>query len=411
MSASTQAAAGQQAIMIAEQLLDPGTVLTAAPGRPGDYLQSLAGTALMHARLAQVGPRFEAAARAHWSAAAQRAARSRTPGIFGAPGGLAASLILAEGYLTDPAQHQETIRKAVRWLSAQAISAAADSQDRARHKQAIPWQAYDTITGVSGTGRILLAALTNGHRDAEQGLAAALEMLTHMITSPKTPARPGWWHPGDDNPATRGSPHPGLAGTGMAHGISGPVALLSLAHISGYSVTGQGAAINQAATWLIRWQDGSTWPPYVTGTELDTGIAAPAPGRRDAWCYGTAGICSALVLAGKATGNPAFVTTAEAAVSALTSRPAAEWDCQGLALCHGYAGVLQATGAANAAMAITGAPVPRERSSSQHTGSQAPQQDPGFLNGAAGIALTLAEHADLPGRDGPTRWDAILLLA
>jgi len=396
--------------MIAEQLLDPVKVLSAAPGRPGGYLQSLAGTALMHARLAQVDSRLEAAARAHWAAAAQPAAGSPSPGVLGAPGGLAASLILAEGYLTDPGPHQETIRKAVRWLSAQAVRTTADSQDRARHRQAIPLEAYDTITGVSGTGRILLAARTHGHRDAEQGLAAALEMLTHMITSPKTAARPGWWHPGGEDP-TAGSPDLGLAGTGMAHRITGPVALLSLAHIAGYSVSGQAAAIKEAATWLIRWQDGSTWPPYVTGTELDTGIAAPATGRRDAWCYGTPGICSALALAGKATGDPVFVRTAETAVGVLTSRSVAEWDCQGLALCHGYAGVLQATGAASAATAITGTFDPGMRSCFQRAGGQASQDDSGFLTGAAGIALALADHADLPARESPSRWDAILLLA
>jgi lantibiotic biosynthesis protein len=73
---TTQAA--QQAITIAERLLDPARVLAAVPGRPATSLQSLAGTALLHARLAQASPVFEAAAHAHWTAAA---ARTRAPPV------------------------------------------------------------------------------------------------------------------------------------------------------------------------------------------------------------------------------------------------------------------------------------------------------------------------------------------
>ncbi|MEV1178383.1 hypothetical protein, partial [Nonomuraea sp. NPDC049784] len=65
----TRAQAAGQALMIAERLLDPEAIVAAAPERPGACLQSLAGTALLHARLAYADPRFERAAHAHWAAA------------------------------------------------------------------------------------------------------------------------------------------------------------------------------------------------------------------------------------------------------------------------------------------------------------------------------------------------------
>lgn len=37
--------------------------------------------------------------------------------------------------------------------------------------------------------------------------------------------------------------------------------------------------------------------------------------------------------------------------------------------------------------------------------------NPGFLTGAAGIALTLAEHENLPATSVRTPWDALLLVS
>jgi hypothetical protein len=97
----------------------------------------------------------------------------------------------------------------------------------------------------------------------------------------------------------------------MAHGIAGPLALLSIASSAGWEVDGQTAAIRAAAQWLLTWQTPgtTTWPPYITGRELDDGPPAPAPaaGRRDAWCYGAPGIGRALTLAGHALPDPHLI--------------------------------------------------------------------------------------------------------
>lgn len=418
---TTQAA--QQAITIAERVLDPARVLAAVPGRPATSLQSLAGTALLHARLAQVSPAFEAAAHAHWTAAATRTPRPPTasPGLFTAPAGMAASLILAYSYLTDPEPQRPAVQKAVRWLSAQAVAKATAHHDHLRQGLGPPsWAAYDIITGLAGTGRILLAALAGGHDHAAPGLIAALTTLTTMINTTCGRTRPGWWLPPDGHPATHGIPPSGAAGTGMAHGIAGPLALLSTAATAGQIVDGQINAIRTAATWLLTWQTPgtTTWPPHITGTELDNQQPAPTPaaGRRDAWCYGSPGISRALTAASRALHDPRPAQAANTAISALSARPAHRWDTEGPALCHGTAGILQCAGghpvaADLAASALSAAFDPRHTFAVQNIHNHTASDDPGLLTGAAGIALALADHGVIPAPETPTRWDAALLLS
>jgi hypothetical protein len=417
---STTEASAQLAITVAERLLDPKRVLAMAAGRPRASLQCLAGTALLHARLSAVSPVFSEAARAHWAAAARAPGPTR-PGIFAAPGGMAASLIIGHGYLADPEPQLPAAVKAVRWLSAQATQAAASWRDQSRSGTAVPsWALYDVITGLSGTGRTLLAAIDAGHSEAEQGLQAALETLTTMIMTPRSASRPGWWLPAEGHPSADGVPPSGVAETGAAHGMAGPLALMSIAASAGWLASRQADAIRATADWLLQWREAGTltWPPYITGTELDSARPAPAPGRRDAWCYGAAGIGRALILAGHALADPALTTAGESAYATLTSRPPRCWDTEGPTLCHGTSGVLQsaatagqAAAAEQAASATTAAHAPGSAFGFQHRHAGAPSDDPGILTGAAGIALALADHGRLPAPPGSTSWDALLLLS
>jgi hypothetical protein len=173
----------------------------------------------------------------------------------------------------------------------------------------------------------------------------------------------------------------------------------------------------------LHWREDQawSWPPYVTGDELDQQTAIPASGRRDAWCYGTPGISRALSLAGHALDDTTFVEAAAASAASIADRPVHAWDASGPTLCHGYAGVLQcattngaraASRAATAAAdAIATAFDPEPPFAFPHHGNGVLQDRPGFLTGAAGVALTLADHAQLPAPPTATPWDAILLLS
>jgi hypothetical protein len=410
----------QLALTVAERLLEPARILAAIPdASDAARATGLAGTALLHARLASIDEAFELAAVRHWTAAAAHARRYRpsSAGIFHSHGGLAASLIIGSGYLPDPGT-QQAAGRAARWLAARALELARRYQERRRAgAPGTPWAVYDAISGLSGIGRVLLAAVGAGQDECEPGLTAALDTLTAMIRTGR-PARPGWWLPASGHlPAVRDHPS-GAAATGMAHGIGGPLALLSAAHADGRAVTGQEAAIRAAAGWLLYWRAGSSWPPYVTGDELDSATASPGPGRRDAWCYGSPGIGHALSMAALALADPQLAAVADAALADLADRAAEDWDTDGPTLCHGYAGVLQCTTslrpviADRAASAVAAAFTPHQPFGFRHErGRGIANDEPGLLTGAAGIALALSDHGGLQAPAVPARWDSLLLLS
>ena len=415
--------AGAQAIAVAERLLRPEIVLAAVPGPEGASLaHGLAGTALLHARLATVDPTFAAAAGLHWAAAASHARRhhATSAGIFASGGGLAASLIIGTGYLPDPAARQESVGRATRWLSRQAERIADDLAQRRRVGD--PYarrRVYDAISGLAGIGRVLLAATTVGQPAAEPGLLAALRALVTMIETPQR-SRPGWWLPAFMHPPTTKADPSGSAATGMAHGIAGPLAFLAIARAYGWTVPGQYAAIRHASQWLLDWKVAGTyqWSTSVSGDELDAGAARSLTGRQDAWCYGTPGISAALDLASQALGDDGLAQVSDCAIASLASRPVSTWDADGPALCHGHAGVLQCAAsrhssvAAQAADAITAAFDASRPFAIPHTDNGTIGDRPGFLTGAVGAALALAEHdRRLPSPTVPARWDCVLLLS
>ncbi|MBB1245462.1 lanthionine synthetase, partial [Streptomyces durbertensis] len=161
-------------------------------------------------------------------------------------------------------------------------------------------------------------------------------------------------------------------------------------------------AITTAAHWLLTWAEPDhTWPPHISGTNLDTGPGphtANAPGRRTAWCYGTPGIATALTHAAHALNDRHILNIATAALHHIATHPD-QWDTEGPTLCHGTAGILQAAKHHNPQLAHHVA-IPQPHSAA-----------PGLLNGTAGTALALADHGGLLAHPRTTTWDAVLLLS
>lgn len=408
------------ALATAERLLDADGVARALSEHSRGTLSGLAGTALLHARLSAVDDRFATAAVEHWNRAAAhiRHSNSTAGGTFTGPGAVATSLLVGSVYLPDSQHHHDQCAAAARWLAARALAIA--EQEHERRRSGVPltsWAVYDAINGLAGIGRILLIAVDQGHRHARAGLDAALRTLTAMINTGGG-SRPGWWLPADAHPRATAVHSSGAAATGIAHGIAGPLALLATAHSAGYHVPEQNRAIRTAANWLQRWHDPTddTWPPYITGSELEHDTGTPAPGRRDAWCYGTPGISSALRQAAQALSDDGIRATADRAMRTFAARDPRSWDVEGSTLCHGYAGILQASCdqpdlAGHAATHIIASSNPCHRYIIQHRENASTHDNPGLLTGAAGAALALADHAELPPSAANVRWDCVLLLS
>ncbi|MFE5536276.1 lanthionine synthetase LanC family protein [Streptomyces sp. NPDC056519] len=410
-------AAAAAALRIADVLADPVEVARGLPAERRHTLgEGLAGTALLHASLAAAVPGAAARARAHWQLAAGAIGDSRPDGVYRGPGGLAASLLAGAGQVSQDVLPGDAVRDAVCWLSARTEAIASRQRpDPAPGPGTCPWSVYDVMSGLSGTGRILLAAHGAGWSgEAAPGLAAAMAALTRMVRS-GTPDRPGWWLPAGHLPGTATGLPEGAAITGMAHGIAGPLALLALAETTGPPFPRRRAAIRTAADWLLAVREGDSWPPRAgaAGTAPGRGTGS---GRRHAWCYGAPGVTRALALASTALDDPQYARAAGHALTALAERPVAAWDTDGPGLCHGSAGILVcALRAGHRALTenaagltlrlVAGTP------SEPYGAPVAGGTGVGFLNGAAGTALALAQYAGLLPQSPPVPWDCLLLTA
>ncbi|SFC57219.1 lanthionine synthetase C family protein [Streptomyces aidingensis] len=198
----------------------------------------------------------------------------------------------------------------------------------------------------------------------------------------------------------------------MAHGIAGPLALLSLAKRRGTTVPGHTDAIHRICAWLDTWRrdhpSGPWWPQWVTPEDLHRQQPAQPGPLRPSWCYGTPGIARAQQLAALATGDTDRRHMAEHALLSCLTHPEQLARITDGGLCHGASGLFQTTyrAAADAATPTLAARLPRLQALLRHHTPAA--DDPSLLQGAAGHAL--AQHTATTGTAPASGWDACLLL-
>ncbi|MEV4008872.1 lanthionine synthetase C family protein [Nonomuraea angiospora] len=187
-----------------------------------------------------------------------------------------------------------------------------------------PVAGHDLIDGTAGAAVYLLM------RPPSPGLeAVARELVRGASACPPFPMRriPPGWSVGD-----------GYADCGLAHGVAGPLAVLSL--LSGHVGELARPAVQALAEWLLdaavqdEW--GTAWPAGVDGTRT-----YPSP-RRASWCYGVPGVARALWLAGEALDEPRYRRAARDAMAGLLEAPDG-WGLDSLGVCHGLAGLLLMT--------------------------------------------------------------------
>jgi hypothetical protein len=251
-----------------------------------------------------------------------------------------------------------------------------------------PVAGHDLIDGTAGAAAYLLM------RPPSPGLeAVARDLVRGASACPPFPMRriPPGWSVGD-----------GYADCGLAHGVAGPLAVLSL--LSGQVGELARPAVKALAEWLLgaavqdEW--GTAWPAGVDGART-----YPSP-RRASWCYGVPGVARALWLAGEALDEPRYRRAARDAMAELLEAPGG-WGLDSLGVCHGLAGLMLMT--ATFAGAGLGPADAREDDASGGGFGGAVETlfdrlcaaydsrlplgfdvaGPGLLNGAAGIALAL----------------------
>lgn len=272
---------------------------------------------------------------------------------------------------------------------------------------------YDLISGLTGIGAYLL------HRDRDPNLLQ--DVLTYLVrlTEPvhaDGETLPGWWcgqHPPDQPPRRWPGGHGNL---GLAHGIAGPLALLSLAVRRRVAVAGQAEAIAKICQWLDQWRAGTGpqawWPGRITRYEQRSGAVQQRGPQRPSWCYGTPGLARAQQLAALAVDDPRRQRQAEDVLAGCVTDEHQLAQLNDATLCHGWAGLLQTTWRAAADASDGGqlaATLPHLQGRlEQHLNRHGPPDDGGLLEGEAGIRLV--RHTTSTDEPPATRWDACLLL-
>lgn len=293
---------------------------------------------------------------------------------------------------------------------------------------------FDVISGLSGVAAYLLCrpnkpAITDA-------LHATINALISMLDEEE--GVPLWHTPSmllsdDEERATH--PH-GNLNCGLAHGIPGPLAVLSLALRGGLSTPDLPRTITRIVDWLNdhRSDDawGLNWPMAVTITkpEASVDLGTPLSGvqtvagapSRCAWCYGSPGVARALWLAGDALDRDDYRALAISAMEAVFRRPVAERHIDSPTFCHGIAGLLAIalrfandTGASafiEGSRALVEQLIAGYRPESllgfrdlECAGNEV--DHPGLLDGAAGVAIVLLAAAT----SVEPSWDRAFLLS
>jgi lantibiotic modifying enzyme len=276
---------------------------------------------------------------------------------------------------------------------------------------------YDLINGLVGLGIYALEGLPR------PTAAAVLERIVARLAERALdePEGAAWFTPPERLPEHQRVEQPdGLFNLGLSHGMAGIVAVLGAACAAG--IPGARPLLDRAMAWLLARrlpaEEVSCFPHfYVPGVE--------PRGSRLAWCYGDPGMAAALLVAGRGAGVPEWERIALEVARSAAERPEKEARVQDAGLCHGAAGVAHIF---HRMYIITGDESLAEAARSWYektlsyrtpglgfggfrSWSSGPdleldwREDPGFLEGAAGVGLALLA-AISPVDPG---WDRVFL--
>jgi len=386
-----------------------------APPLRREQAQSLAdgaaGTALLHIERALTGTgRWDTAHRWLRAAVHHGVLATIDASLYRGAPAVAFTLHTAAAGHTD---RYTTARKAVdRAVTALAHRRIDQAQRRIACAELPTMAEFDVICGLTGIGAHLLHHLPDN--EALPRILAYLVRLTEPLHHDGDTI-PGWWVRHDPHATTTTAFPGGHANFGLAHGITGPLALLALAKRRGITVDNHLDAIERINAWLDTWRQhddtGTWWPQWITHQERRTGRPAQTGPGRPSWCYGTPGIARTQQLAALATSDLNRQQLAEQALATCLADPRQLARIGDLSLCHGWAGLLATAQRAAVDATTVGLASHLSHIADQllrHTATLTQLGD-GLLEGRAGVALALSTAgAGAPPQSG---WDACLLIA
>jgi hypothetical protein len=368
------------------------------------------GIALLHIERALAGHgTWRHAHRWIMAAVAGHISATDTSGLYlGAP---AITFMLDAAASGADDRYQDALADVDRHVVALALRRVEAATTRIQAGRLPGFREYDVFFGLSGIGALLLRRAPGG---------TAVERVLGYLVSLAKPrlingdVLPGWWVCHDPNRRDSAPFKYGHGNFGMAHGITGPLALLSQAMRRGLDVDGHREAIATICEWLDSWRQdsdvGPWWPEWITRAELLAGRPSQPGPARPSWCYGTPGIARAGQLASIATDDTQRQQMYEQALVRCLDDPVQQAHITDSGLCHGSAGLYQTVwrSAQDAESAGLAERLPGLAARLGHRASKRPPTNHGFLEGTAGTALAL--HTAARNSAPISGWDACLLI-
>ncbi len=289
---------------------------TAIPARTQDLSEGTLGMALLHIERGD-------------HLAARRCLAQAVAGGVSAGGN--ASLFHGAPALEFVLSHAGHAGRVVRDAVDGVVDARLAAARRRKAAGALPHLAeFDLIRGLTGLGALLLSRGADSPR-----LREVLAYLVSLAEPVRFEDRelPGWWStvgPGGEEM------HGGHGNNGVAHGVAGPLAVLSLAVRHDVHVPGELDAIEVFARWLDAY--GACY--WTTYDELVASEPSEPQLVRQSWGYGQPGIARAQQLAALALGDSNRRQAAEATVLSTLTDPSHLGRIFDATLCHGWAGLV-----------------------------------------------------------------------
>ena len=207
---------------------------------------------------------------------------------------------------------------------------------------------YDCVRGLSGILNYLI------HTDAENNDNKVIieDVLGYLIKITERKFVDGkivpGWHIKHENQIREDEKSRFKNGNfdfGVAHGIAGPLAAMSMAYQKGYCIEGQKKAIlsivEEYEKLALRFKDCTFWQgqysfeDYLQSTQ-DTFVYK----NKMSWCYGPIGILRAIKLAGFALDSQELIEREQNNICKIAAMPSKDYFLDSPIICHGYAGLM-----------------------------------------------------------------------
>lgn len=211
----------------------------------------------------------------------------------------------------------------------------------------------------------------------------------------------------------------GCIDCGLAHGVPGPLAFLSLAYIQGIDRPEKQRAIAMLSEWLINHSFATEWGLDWTYAVIVGGVRSHV--SRAAWCYGNPGVACSLWHASESLRNEYVREAARMSLNSIVIRPNDVRRTYSPKICHGKSGLLHIISRFTYRNLIDNLEITTNRLAeglvAQCDAESAVSfrdieedrciDNPGFLTGAAGVALVALAAAT----SCEPKWDRLLLVS